>query len=680
MGAMTKTVKIQDIRNIGIIAHIDAGKTTVTERVLFYTGRSHKMGEVHDGEAVMDWMPDEQERGITITSAVTTCPWKGRDIHIIDTPGHVDFTIEVERSLRVLDGAVGVFCAVGGVEPQSETVWRQADKYRVPKLAFINKMDRIGADFFNVVEMIKDRLKAVPLVVQLPLGAEENFRGVIDLIRMQAIVWDEDTLGASLKYVDLSDTEMAQAAEYRDRLIETVAEVDDQLMEAYLGDSPIDAAMLASAVRKATIGLKLVPVLCGSALKNKGIQPLLDAVVDYLPSPADLPPMQGIHPETGEPIDCPPSDKKPLAALIFKVAMFESRKLSFVRVYSGRLESGKEVYNSFRKKKEKLSRILQMHANKRERLEVAGAGSIVGVIGLKDSSTGETICNAEHPVLLENIDTYEPVISIAVEPKTHSDQERLQEVLAKFADEDPTLRLQQDADTGQMILSGMGELHLEVIISRMRREFNTQVNVGKPQVVYRESIEQPAEGSAVFDKEVAGQRHFGGVRLRLRPLPRGTGNRYTNKVDETVLPAAFVKAVEKGVLESFESGTVMGYPVVDVEAVLIGAEYKESLGSELAYKVSAAMACKEALNAANSFLLDPIMKVEVFVPEEFMGEVIGDLNARSGKIEAIAPKVGVQAIQAIVPLGRMFGYSTAVRSATQGRGTFTMQFSHFDRA
>jgi elongation factor G len=680
MGTMTKTTKIQDIRNIGIIAHIDAGKTTVTERILYYTGRSYKIGEVHDGEAVMDWMPDEQERGITITSAVTTCPWKGRDIHIIDTPGHVDFTIEVERSLRVLDGAVGVFCAVGGVEPQSETVWRQADKYRVPKLAFINKMDRIGADFFNVVEMIKTRLKARPLVLQLPLGSEDGFSGVIDLIQMKAIGWDDDSLGASFGYVDLPETESARAAQYRELLIETIAEVDDQVMEAYLSETPIDNNMLMGAIRKATIDLKLVPVLCGSALKNKGIQPLLDAVISFLPSPADLPPIQGIHPETGEPIACPPADNQPLAALIFKVAMIEGRKHTFVRVYSGRLEAGKEVYNPFRKKKEKLSRILRMHANKRERLDIAGAGSIVGVVGLKDSSTGETICTSDHPVLLENIEIYEPVISVAVEPKTHSDQERLQEVLTKFSDEDPTLRVQQDAETGQMILSGMGELHLEVIISRMRREFNTQVNVGKPQVVYRESIEQSAEGAAVFDKEVAGQRHFGEVRLLLRPLPRGTGNRFVSKVDETTLPAAFIKAIENGVLESFESGIVMGYPVVDVEAVLLAANYKEGQGSELAYKVSAAMAGKEALNAGNGFLLDPIMKVEVFVPEEFMGEVIGDLNARSGKIEAIEPKVGAQVIQAVVPLARMFGYSTALRSATQGRGTFSMHFSHFDRA
>jgi len=677
---MAKTIKIHDTRNIGIIAHIDAGKTTVTERILYYTGRSHKLGEVHDGEAVMDWMADEQERGITITSAVTTCPWRNRDIHIIDTPGHVDFTIEVERSLRVLDGAIGVFCAVGGVEPQSETVWRQADKYRVPKLAFVNKMDRIGADFFRTVEMIKGRLKANTLLLQVPLGSEDSFSGVIDLIRMRAVVWDDDTLGASFRDIDIPEEELARAINFREKLIETVAEVDDAVMEAYLSETPIGPEMLAAATRKATIDLKLVPVLCGSALKNKGVQPLLDAVVDYLPSPADLPPMQGIHPDTGEPVDCPPADNKPLAALIFKVAMIEARKLTFVRVYSGRLEAGKEVYNPFRKKKEKISRLLQMHANKRERLDVAGAGSIVGVIGLKDSSTGETICSAENPVILENIEIYEPVISMAVEPKTHSDQDRLQEVLEKYVDEDPTLRVQQDADTGQMILSGMGELHLEVIISRMRREFNTQVNVGKPQVVYRESIEQSAQGAAIFDKEVAGQRHFGEVRLLLSPLARGTGNRFVSKVGETVLPPVFVKAVEKGVLESLESGTVMGYPVVDVEAVLVDAKYKDSQGSELAYKVSAAMACKEALASGNGFLLDPIMRVEVFVPEEFMGEVIGDLNARSGKIEAIEPKIGVQAIQAVVPLARMFGYSTSLRSATQGRGTFTMQFSHFDRA
>ena len=677
---MTKAIKIQQIRNIGIIAHIDAGKTTVTERILYYTGRSHKIGEVHDGEAVMDWMADEQERGITITSAVTACPWKNNEIHIIDTPGHVDFTIEVERSLRVLDGAVGVFCAVGGVEPQSETVWRQADKYHVPKLAFVNKLDRIGADFFGTVEMMRERLHANPLILQLPYGTQDQLRGVIDLVEMKAIVWNDEALGAIFEIREIPESEKEQALAYRERLIETVADVNDEIMEAYLGEAPIDAATLNAAVRRATVDLKLVPVLCGSALKNKGIQPLLDAIVNYLPSPTDVPPIQGIHPDTGEIITCPPGDKKPLAALIFKVAMIEGRRLSYVRVYSGRLEAGKDVYNPMRKSKEKLSRILRMHANKRERIDTAGSGSIVGVVGLKSSSTGETLCTPDRPVLLENIEVYEPVISVAVEPKTHSDQDKLLEVLDKFVAEDPTLRVNQDEDTGQMILSGMGELHLEVIISRMRREFNTQVNVGKPQVVYRESIEQKADASAVFDKEVSGQRHFAEVRVQLRPLERGQGNRFVNRADEMTIPPAMVPAAEKGIMEALSSGTAMGYPVVDVEAILVGGTYKDSQSSELAFQVSAAMACKEALTAGHCFLLDPIMKVEVIVPEEFMGDVIGDLNARQGKVESIEPKPGVQEIRAIVPLARMFGYSTGLRSATQGRGTFSMHFSHFDKA
>jgi elongation factor G len=677
---MTKPNKINDYRNIGIIAHIDAGKTTVTERILYYTGRSHKLGEVHDGEAVMDWMVDEQERGITITSAVTACPWRSKEIHIIDTPGHVDFTIEVERSLRVLDGAVGVFCAVGGVEPQSETVWRQADKYKVPKLAFVNKLDRIGADFFGAVEMMKTRLHAHPLIMQLPLGVEDGFCGIIDLIQMKAVIWDDDTLGATFRAEDIPEAEMDRAVKYRDRLIETVADLDDGIMEAYLAEEPVDNQTLLAAVRKATIELKLVPVLCGSALKNKGIQPLLDAIVEFLPSPADLPPIKGIHPDSGESVACPPKEKHPLAALIFKVSMMEGRKLSFVRIYSGRLEAGKEVYNPSRKTKEKLSRLLKMHANKRERIDSAGAGSIVGVVGLKSSSTGETLCALENPVLLENIEVYEPVISVAVEPKTHADQDKLTDVLEKFTAEDPTLRVQQDADTGQMILSGMGELHLDIIISRMRREFNTQVNVGKPQVVYRETIGQAAEAAAVFDKEVSGQKHFAEVKLRLKPLTRGQGNCFVNKVADTVIPAAFIPAIERGVMESFSSGTMMGYPVVDVEAALVGGGSKDTGGSELAYQVGAAMACKEALSTGNCYLLDPIMKVEVLVPDEFMGDVIGDLNARSGRVESIQPKMGIQEIRAVAPMAKMFGYSTDLRSATQGRGTFTMHFSHFDKA
>ncbi|MGD8241569.1 MAG: elongation factor G [Desulfobacterales bacterium] len=676
---MKRTPKINTIRNIGIIAHIDAGKTTVTERVLYYTGKSHKIGEVHDGEAVMDWMPDEQERGITITSAVTTCRWHQTNIQLIDTPGHVDFTIEVERSLRVLDGAVGVFCAVGGVEPQSETVWRQADKYRVPKIAFVNKMDRIGADFFNVVEEIKTRLNALPLVLQIPIGAEDRFEGVIDLIRMQRIVWDDDSLGAAFESTDLEALEYQRVQAYRDQLLETLAENDDDIMEAYLGEEVIDTARIQAAVRRATIDLKLVPVLCGSALKNKGVQPLLDAVVDYLPSPLDIPPISGVDPQSSAAIECPPKETAPLAALIFKVAMMEGRKMSFARVYSGKLTAGEEVYNPSRQKKERLSRLLVMHANKRERIEVAGAGGIVGIVGLKASSTGETLCDANKPVLLEDIEFYQPVISVAIEPKTHSDQEKLEQVLGKFLEEDPTLKVKIDEDTGQTILSGMGELHLEVITHRMQREFNTHVNVGKPQVVYRESIETKSTGGAVFDKEVAGQKHYARVTLNLVPQPRGEGNRFVNELPPEQFPEASAAAVEAGVMESLESGTLMGYPVVDVKVSLTDGEYRDALGTELAFKVSASMAVKEALRQGQPYLLDPIMRVEVFVPETFMGEVIGDLNARGGKIESIDHRMGIQAVAASVPLARMFGYSTALRSATQGRGTFSMHFSHFDR-
>jgi len=670
--------KINKIRNIGIIAHIDAGKTTVTERILYYTGRSHKMGEVHDGEAVMDWMPDEQERGITITSAVTTCRWKDTEIQIIDTPGHVDFTIEVERSLRVLDGAIGVFCAVGGVEPQSETVWRQADKYLVPKIAFINKLDRVGADFFGTVKMMKKRLHASPLILQIPAEAEENFSGVIDLISMKQIIWDDDTMGATYAIEDISRGNLETAREYREKLVEMVAEADDEIMEAYLSETAIATENLLAAIRRATIGLKLVPVLCGSALKNKGIQPLLDSIVRFLPSPVDVPPINGIDPESGDLIECPARDKDPLVALIFKVFMMEGRKLSFARVYSGKMKVGEDVYNPARKTKEKLSRILRMHANKRERIDEAGAGSIVGVVGLKASSTGETLCSSDQPVLLEKMEFYEPVISMAVEPKTHADQEKLEEVLEKYTAEDPTLKVKADEDTGQTILSGMGELHLEVIISRMLREFNIRVNAGKPQVVYRETLASGATASAVFDREVAGNHHYAEVGLRLIPLARGAGLRFRSEISDASIPELFIPAIEQGIMESFESGTLLGYPVVDVEAVLTGGAFKDSLSTQLAYKVSASMACKEALAKGEPYLLEPIMDVEVFVPEPFMGEVIGDLNARGGKIESIDSKSREKVIKATVSLSRMFGYSTSLRSATQGRGTFTMQFYRFD--
>jgi elongation factor G len=676
---MKKKDAIKNIRNIGIIAHIDAGKTTVTERILYYTGRSHKIGEVHDGEAIMDWMPDEQERGITITSAVTTCYWKGRDVHIIDTPGHVDFTIEVERSLRVLDGAVGVFCAVGGVEPQSETVWRQADKYRVPKIAFINKLDRIGADFFGAVNMMKEKLHANPLILQLPVGSEDDFSGVIDLIDMKQVIWEDETLGATFKKEDIPSNLLDTAKAYREKLIETVAEVDDGIMENYVSEIPITSESLLAAIRQATIKLKLVPILCGSALKNKGIQLLLDAIVEFLPSPVDIPPIKGTHPETGQVVDCRANDNDPLAALIFKVSMIEGRKLSYVRIYSGTMNTKTDVYNSSRKISEKISRILKMHANKKERIDFAGAGSLVAVVGMRESSTGETLCTREHPVLLEKIEFYEPVISIAVEPKTHADQEKLDQVLEKFMAEDPTLRLQKDEDTGQTILSGMGELHLEVIISRMLREFNTNVNVGKPQVVYRETIDKEGRASAIFDKEVAGSRHYAEVALKLLPLKRGSENRFRSEITDETIPGTFIPSIEKGVMEALESGVLMGYPVVDVEAVLTGGVYKDSLSTELAYTVSASMACKAALENGEPFLLDPIMDVKVYVPEAFIGDVIGDLNSRNGKIESIEHKTGVQVIKVVVPMARMFGYSTSLRSATQGRGTFTMQFSHFDR-
>lgn len=675
---MKTNTKIQKIRNIGIIAHIDAGKTTVTERILFYTGKSYKIGEVHDGEAVMDWMLDEQERGITITSAVTTCQWQDKDIQIIDTPGHVDFTIEVERSLRVLDGAVGVFCAVGGVEPQSETVWHQADKYLVPKIAFVNKMDRTGADFFRVIEMMKERLNARPLIIQLPIGSEDTFRGAVDLLGMRRLIWESDDPGEPFKSDDIPADLQETVAIYRDKLIETVAEVDDDIMEKYLEETEITSQELLEAIRKATIGLKLVPVLCGAALKNKGIQPLLDAVVQFLPSPLETPPVIGRRPETGETVSYTADDKGPLVSLIFKVSMAEGRKLSYVRIYSGWLKAGGDIYNPVRKKTEKISRILKMHANKRERIETAGPGSIVGVIGLKDSSTGETLCDQKEAVLLEQMVFTKPVISISIEPKTHDDQEKLDQVLEKLMAEDPTLHVKQDEDTGQTILSGMGELHLEIVTSRMRREFNTSVNVGKPQVVYRETLSDAVSATGMFDREVSGTRHFAEVSIKLAPLPRGSGIRFSSRVSADMIPPESISAVEKGFREAMEYGELMGYPVVDVEAVLTGGSYRENQGTEFAYMVATKMACREAMSKGNPYLLEPIMEVEVFVPETFTGEVIGDLSARGGKIESIAAKGDNQIIKASAPLSKMFGYTTSLRSASQGRGTFSMKFSRFD--
>jgi elongation factor G len=676
---MNQKKNISKIRNIGIMAHIDAGKTTVTERILYYTGKSHKLGEVHDGEAIMDWMQDEQDRGITITSAVTTCQWQQSTIQIIDTPGHVDFTVEVERALRVLDGAIGVFCAVGGVEPQSETVWRQADRYKVPRMAFVNKMDRTGADFFAAVASIKEKLAANPVMLQVPMGAEDRFAGIIDLIDMQQIRWDDESLGARYSIEDIAPEFEDLAQEYREKLLEAVSEYDDAIMEKYLGEEDISRSDLIAAIRNATISRKMVPVLCGSALKNKGIQPLLNAIQDLLPSPLDVPPVRGVHPETGESLDFPPEQNGPLAALIFKVSMMEGRKLSFARIYSGKIEAGADVFNPVLQKKEKLSRILRMHANKRERIKDASAGDIVGIVGLKDSGTGDTLCSQDHPVFLERMQYEDPVISIAIEPKTHADQEKLDNVLEKFTIEDPTLKVSKDEETGQTILSGMGELHLEIIISRMRKEFNTQVNVGNPQVVYREVVTAPATGEAVFDREISGKIHYAKVRIQLKPLDRGSGISFYNKAPEDQIPAQFVAAIEQSIRESLEGGYLKGYPLVDVGIMLLGGEFQEGKTTDLGFSVCASMACKDALEKASIALLEPIMQVEVFVPDTYMGDAIADLNTRGGKVESITPKTNIQIIHAVVPLARMFGYSTALRSATQGRGTFSMKFDRFDK-
>ncbi len=679
---MKKQQNIEKFRNIGIMAHIDAGKTTVTERILYYTGRSHKIGEVHDGEAVMDWMEDEQKRGITITSAVTTCNWGKHQIQIIDTPGHVDFTIEVERSLRVLDGAVAVFCGVGGVEPQSETVWKQADKYRVPKLAFINKMDRIGADFFNVVEMMKEKLLANPVIMQLPVGKESDFNGIIDLIKMKKIEWDSDSKGANFFETDIPENMLEEALLYREQLIEAAADFDDEIMEKFLGEEEIPPELVINALRKATISLDAVPVFCGSALKNKGIQPLLDGVINFLPSPVDVPQTHGINPESGDEKLFEPTEKAPLSALIFKVSYIEGRKLSFARVYSGKLEAGQDVYNPNLDKKEKISRLLLMHANKKTRIPQAGPGSIIGVVGPKFSTTGDTLCNEDNKIILEKIDSYEPVISIAIEPRTHADQEKLDEVVKKFVAEDPTLKTKIDEDTGQIILSGMGKLHLDIVTARMMKEFNTGVNVGKPQVVYREAITGTASEKAVFDREIGGTNHYAEIEIKVSPRGRGEGNKFVSRVQypEEKLNLFVNSNVEEGIIESLDSGAFMGYPVADTLVEFISFKTKDENPTIISLKAAASMALRNALSNAEPFLLEPVMNVEIFVPEEFLGDVIGNLNSRGGQIEAVNPKQGTQQILAKAPLSSLFGYSTDLRSSSQGRGTFTMKFSHFDKA
>lgn len=671
--------KLKTIRNIGIIAHIDAGKTTITERVLYYTGKSHKMGEVHDGEAIMDWMPEEKEHGITITSAVTTCMWRGHEIHIIDTPGHVDFTIEVERSLRILDGAVGVFCAVGGVEPQSETVWHQADKYRVPKIAFINKMDRVGANFSGTIQMMRKRLGAHPLLVQLPLGVEENFIGLIDLIRMKAIIWNDGDLGATYEIIEIPSPYLSEAKRYREVLMEDLAEMDDRIMDKYLKEEVVNEQEIIESIRRLTLDLRCVPVFCGAALKNRGIQPLLDGIVNFLPSPLNVPPIEGLNPSTGKLEKRESLYDVPFSALVFKIMTDQGRKLIYMRVYSGVLKTGSEVFNSNKKQVEKVARILQMHANRRERIEEAKAGNIVAIMGAKNSTTGDTLCDATHTIILEPIGTYDPVISLAMEPKTREDQEKINLALTRLSDEDPTFRFKLDEETSQTVISGMGELHLEILVSRLKREFHAQVKVGKPQVVYRETIGNMWEGKATFDREIDGVRHLADVGLRLRPRDRGKGNVFLVDMVEGQIPEDYLPAIQESIMDSMGGGIVMGYPIVDIEVTLITGSFHQSLSTELAYKTAAAMAFKKGCLSASPMSLEPIMSIEVVIPEAYMGPVIGDLNTRHGKIENITTKGSTRIITATAPLSEMFGYSTALRSSTQGRGTFTMQFSHYDK-
>lgn len=675
---MTSNIPISRIRDIGIMAHIDAGKTTTTERILYYTGVTYKIGEVHDGQAVMDWMEQEQERGITITSAATTCFWKDHRINIIDTPGHVDFTIEVERSLRVLDGAIAVFDAVAGVEPQSETVWRQADRYNVPRLAFINKMDRIGADVFRTLRMIIDRLQANPVLIQLPLGSEDKFQGIIDLIEMQALIYDEDNLGATYRVAQIPAEATSQAEEYRNRMVATLAELDDEIMRCYLEDEPVEAAALRNVLRRGTIGLKVTPVLCGSAFKNKGIQPLLDAVINYLPAPNDVPPIQGIN-DRGEIVQRPADEKGPLTALAFKLLSDPYvGHLTFLRLYSGTLFSGSSVYNANKGTKEKIGRLLKMHANKREEIKEASAGDIIAAVGLRQTSTGDTLCDERAPIILESLEIPVPVIDVAIEPKTKADQDKLGQALNKIMAEDPSFRVHTDAQTGQTIIAGMGELHLEIIVDRLMREFKVDAQVGQPQVSYRETITQPVEAEGQFIRQTGGRGQFGHVWLKLQPLPPGTGVEFEDHIVGGVVPREYIPAVEKGVREALENGVLAGFPMVDVHVSLVDGSYHEVDSSERAFHIAGSMALKEGAKKAKPILLEPVMSLEVVAPEEFVGEAIGDLNSRRGRIKNLESRKGLQIIQAEAPLATMFGYATDLRNATQGRATFTMQFDHYE--
>ncbi|CAH2030575.1 elongation factor G [Trichlorobacter ammonificans] len=675
---MSRLSPLNKYRNIGIMAHIDAGKTTTTERILYYTGVSHKIGETHEGTATMDWMEQEQERGITITSAATTCEWKDHRINIIDTPGHVDFTIEVERSLRVLDGAVAVFCSVGGVEPQSETVWRQADKYRVPRIAFVNKMDRIGADFFRGVQMIKDRLKANPVPIQIPVGKEEHFKGVVDLVTMKAIIWDDDTLGATFREEELSGELLDEAQEWREKMIEEISSHDDTLMEKYLGGEELTESEIKAAIRACTINIDIIPVICGSSFKNKGVQNLLDSVIEYMPSPLDIPPIKGVD-EAGNEIERKADDAEPFAALGFKIMTDPFvGQLTFIRVYSGVLQSGSYVYNATKGKKERIGRLLKMHANKREEIKEVYAGDIAAAVGLKYTITGDTLCEEAKPVVLESIDFPEPVISIAIEPKTKADQEKLGLSLQKLASEDPSFRVKTDEETGQTIISGMGELHLEIIVDRLMREFKVEANVGKPQVAYRETISKKVKVEGKFVRQSGGRGQYGHVWLEVEPQEPGKGYEFVDAIKGGVVPREYIPAVDKGIQEATDNGVLAGFPVVDVKVTLIDGSYHEVDSSEMAFKIAGSMGFKEGCQKASPILLEPIMSVEVVVPEEYMGDVIGDLNSRRGKIMGMDSRAGAQVVGAMVPLANMFGYSTILRSATQGRATYTMTFDHYE--
>ena len=675
---MGREFPLEKTRNIGIMAHIDAGKTTTTERILFYTGRVHKIGETHEGAATMDWMEQEKERGITITSAATTCHWKGHRINIIDTPGHVDFTVEVERSLRVLDGSVAVFCAKGGVEPQSETVWRQADKYSVPRMAYVNKMDITGANFYNVVQMMKDRLGANAVPIQLPIGYEDTFEGMVDLIKMKAIVYG-DKLGKDEEFVEIPEDMKEKAEEYRQALIEAVAESDDDLMMKYLEGEELTEEEIMTGIRKQTIACKMTPVCCGSSYKNKGVQPLLDAIVAFMPAPTDIPHIKGVNPETGEEDERPSSDEEPFAALAFKIMTDPYvGKLAFFRVYSGTLESGSYVYNSTKGKRERIGRILQMHANHRQEIEKVYAGDIAAAVGLKDTTTGDTLCDEKAPIILESMVFPDPVISVAVEPKTKADQEKMGIALQKLAEEDPTFRVRTDPETAQTIISGMGELHLDIIVDRLLREFHVGCSVGNPQVAYRETIRKSVKAEGKFVRQSGGKGQYGHCWLELTPLEPGEGFKFDNKVVGGAIPKEYIGPVEAGVKEAMENGVVAGYPMVDVGVTVYDGSYHEVDSSEMAFKIAGSMGFRAGALKADPVILEPYMKVEVTVPEEYMGDVIGDLNSRRGRINSMEARNGAQVITAYVPLSEMFGYATDLRSKTQGRGNYSMEVDHYE--